>query len=134
MLAVFSQALLSFLGTLAAMADDNARDRRVVWAGRSVSIAIGRGGILGGRMGRTRVFRSLGALQGGSVLLESSLRSLLEQDVDADVQIVRRHVVVNDSEALDVNGALVATHVVGDLGELTLLLDHLDRLAAGATL
>lgn len=69
------------------------------------------------------------------MLVERRLRFFLEEGVDALVQVVAGHEVVNDAEAVAEEGALLAIdHAVGDLGQLTLLLDDLDRLAPGSTL
>ena len=84
------------------------------------------------RGGRFGLFLSV--LNGGGVLLNGSFGALLEEGVDALVEVVRDHVVVDDAEAGNVDGVPVrAVHVVLDAAELTLLLDDLDLLAAWPT-
>ena len=106
--------------------------------GRSV---LGKGGVLLGVLFFslvgffTGLFAFLGALKGSCVLLEGGFGSFLQQGVDTLVQVLRRHVIVDDAEAWDVNSALVA--LCGDflgLEKLALLLDELNVLSGGATL
>ena len=63
------------------------------------------------------------------MLLEGSLRSFLQECINALIEIVRGHVVVNDAKTGDVNGLLVRTsiNVIGHLCQLTHLLRQLDR-------
>lgn len=57
------------------------------------------------------------------MLLKGSLGSLLQQSVHALVQIVACHVVVDNSKAINVDGALVVAQVhVVRLVQVTLLL------------
>jgi hypothetical protein len=70
------------------------------------------------------------------VLLECSLGSFLEESINAFVQVLARHVVVNDAEPRDEYGSFVvdAIDLIGDLHELALLLDQLDLFSVGPTL
>ena len=64
------------------------------------------------------------------MLLKGCLRSFLEQSVNALVQIVRGHEVVDYAESGDVYSAFVAAvDVVSGFGKFALLLDYFDRFA-----
>ena len=70
------------------------------------------------------------------MLLECSLGSFLQQSIHTLVQVLARHVVVNDTESRDEYGSFVVDTVdlVGDFHELALLLDQLDLFSVGPTL
>jgi len=128
---VLSEALLCFLGTLAPVADDNARNAIEL----ELALALRRVGrvLVGAEL--LRVFQLLGHLQSSCMLVEGCLGLFLEESVDALIEVVAEHVVIDDTKAVVEDSAFMAIdHAVGDLGQLTLLLDNLDWLAAWSTL
>jgi len=129
---VLSEALLCFLGTLAPVADDNARDAIEL----ELALALRRVGRVLVGADLLRVFHQLlGHLQSSCMLVEGCLGLFLEESVDALIEVVAEHVVIDDTKAVVEDGAFLAIdHAVGDLGQLTLLLDNLDWLAAWSTL
>ena len=65
------------------------------------------------------------------MLLKSGLGFLDEEVVHAFVQVVARHVVIDDSNSVCEDGSLVfRVDIVPDLGQLALLLDDLNWLSA----
>jgi len=126
---VLSEALLCFLGTLAPVTDDNTRD--------AVELELALSHVGGVFIGAELliVLQLPSHLQSSCMLVEGGLGLFLEERVDALVEVIAEHVVVNDAQALVEHSAFLAVdHAVGDLGQLALLLDNLDRLAAWATL
>jgi len=69
------------------------------------------------------------------VLLKGCLRSFLEQSVNALIQIVRGHEVVDYAQSGDVYSAFVAAvNVIIGFGKFALLLDYFDRFATRSAL
>ena len=70
------------------------------------------------------------------MLLEGGFGSFEKESVYAFIQVLACHIVVNYSEAWDVNCAAISAsfHIVGDFCELALLLDDLDRSLSRTTL
>ena len=68
------------------------------------------------------------------MLLEGSLGFFLKEGVDALVQIITCHIVVDYAKSIKENSMFVAVNdIIGDFGKLTFLLDNFDRLAARST-
>lgn len=130
LLAVLSEALLSLLSTLDPVADNDTGDD---------ILACGR--ILIGACANclmqdiTILFHSLFRhFNGSCVLVEGSLRFLLEKRIDALVQVFACHVVINYAETREVYGLAIPFHnIVSGLREFRFLLDNLNWFAAWAT-
>lgn len=68
------------------------------------------------------------------MLLEGSLGFFLKEGVDALVQIITCHVVVDYAKSIEEYSTFVAVNdIIGDLGKLTFLLDNFDWLSARST-
>jgi len=89
---VLSEALLGFLGTLAPVADDNARDA----VGLELALSYVRGVLVGADL-LSSVLQFLGHLKSSCMLVEGCLGLFLEEGVDALVEVITEHVVVDDA-------------------------------------
>lgn len=76
------------------------------------------------------IFGFLGAFKGRCMLLKGCFWSFLQQCVYTFVQIVARHVVVYDTQATDVDCALIVAYIDVEvsLSQVTLLLHQLNVL------
>lgn len=111
LLAILSKTLLCFLCALDPVSDDHSGDAPID------PILLALGGILIGADLVLVVHELSCHFEGGGVLVEGGLGLFLEQGVDALVQILARHVVVNDAKKTVLeHGALVPIdHAVADL-------------------
>ena len=128
---VLSEASLCFFGTLAPVTDDNTRDAVKF----ELALALSRvGGILISTE-LLRVFQFHGHLQSSRMLVKGCFGLFLEESVNALIEVIAEHVVVDDTQfVVEYSAFLAIDHTVGDLGQLTLLLDNFDRLAAWSAL
>ena len=89
---VLSEALLGFLGTLAPVANDDTRDAV------ELELALSHvGGVLIGADLLSSVLQFLGHLQSSCMLVEGCLGLFLEEGVDALIEVIAEHVVVDDA-------------------------------------